>query len=136
MLTACTQIVTVSLPERPVDESFQVFFSGWSEKERVTFAVKLFEDNGQTAICGAWSESPGLGPQFSALNDHMIGSSYITIDDEILVNDISFFAKGRFQDDKRPLGNANCRRTDRAWSKRFKNAAEIKRSRNRFTYEL
>ncbi len=113
---ACTSLTAESLPDQPVNGDFDVHGINWASGEKVTFAFRVFEDAGKIAICGSYSESSGGDVNQTAFNDRLVQTAYLKMGDDTLVNDISFFSKGRYVEGQRPDGEANCIRLDDPWA--------------------
>ncbi len=131
---ACTQLVTEERPGQTVDETFQGFPMTWTDGNQMTFAYKVYDDQGLLGICGAFAEQPSTPQSADRFNDLMRQSMYLVMDDEVLINDISFFKKAGFERDALPFGQAACRRTDEPWNPDHAEAAlTLASSRRSFT---
>ncbi|MEL6266852.1 MAG: hypothetical protein AAFR52_14600 [Pseudomonadota bacterium] len=133
-LGACATFSAEDIPSRPVDDGFGLFVLNWQSGEQITFAYFVFRDEGKVAICGARAHSGGTGSRREDFDSRAVQSAYLLGGDQILANDISFFAVGRYERDRRPVGNARCIRTDRDWSEVDPSQpARIEMARSRFT---
>lgn len=133
VLGGCTRLVTTSLPDQRVDDSYQVRWWTWQNGEQLTFAYKVFEDAGKVAICGARAESPGGDVHQRTFNERAVQTLSLSLGGETLANDISFFRKVRHETDAAPQGMAACVRTDQPWNTSYGSLApELDAAKTRF----
>ena len=134
LLSGCTAITAESLPDQTVDGSFWRSSFNWTSGEKVAFAYKIFNISGSVAVCGVYAESPGGDSNQSAFNDRLVQTAYLKVAGETLVNDISFFSKGRYEKYGRASGEANCVLTDEPWDEKIsKGRTSINYAKTHFT---
>ena len=120
-MAACVQLTTESLPSRSVDGSFSRYQFAWRSGDKMSLGLKIFEERGKVALCGAYAELNINSAYTDQLNSQALAAAQVRLAGETLVRGLNFFGRGGYVDDGLPAAKASCVLTDRPWEARFKN---------------
>ena len=132
----CVQLTTERLPSQAVGPEFELELFNWQSGDQMTVGLKVFEQKGRVALCGAYAEyTPNAG--FSEdLNQRALAAAQVRLAGETLVRGLDYFGRGGHTRDALPSAQASCVLTDRPWEARFKSTKpRIRWGKTRFTVE-
>ena len=121
VLNGCVQLTTESLPSRAVDDTFHLNYLNWRSGDQMALGVKVFEERGKVAICGAYAERNTQSPYTDQLNNQALAAAQVLLTGETLVRGLNFFGRGGFVEGSLPNAQASCVLTDRPWTSRYAN---------------
>ena len=87
----------------------------------MSLGLKIFEERGQVALCGAYAALTVNSAYTDQLNSQALAAARVTLAGESLVRGLDYFGRGGYTEGNLPSAQASCVLTDRPWETRFKN---------------
>ena len=132
-MSGCVALTTESLPDRNVSSDFTGRTITWTSGGKLSFGLKVYEERGRVAFCGAYSER-STSIYTDQLNSTLMAGGSVTLAGDTLLRGLNFFKRGNYEAGKLPIGKATCVLTDRPWEERFiRTKPRMRFSRTNFT---
>ena len=115
LLLGCTEVTATRLPSKPIGPDFKLSGMRWQSGTIMLIAIELSENNGKTAVCGAWALPTNASDASYKLTDEVLANADIMVGDEFVVGTAGFFSRANHIGMKLPSGTANCIETTTPW---------------------
>jgi len=110
-------VTTSELSGETVNRSYSPTGFNWTNGGALYMAVRVFNEGGQTAVCGAYAEDKKWGAARHEANQHMLDLGRIKVADETIILGLNFLHySGTAENYRSLLGQpANCIVTSKEW---------------------
>ena len=118
-VSGCASTSKSTLPGDSIDGSYSPTGMKWTNGGYIYMAVKAFEMNGKTAVCGAYLIGDDrVGEE---ANQEVITNGRILLADTLILRNVGFFQRLPFEGDNMRLQGrpTNCVLTSAAWRPEF-----------------
>ena len=129
-------VATNKLPGETVNRSYSPTGVNWTNGGYLYMAVRVFNNGGMTAICGAYAEDAKWAVARSEANQHMLDYGRIKVADETIIMGLNFlYYSGKAESHRSLLGRpANCVVTSKEWKGEYsRNPPEFHYPKSRVT---
>ena len=136
VVTGCAITPTERIADRTLTLDYRVSGVSWQNGGVLAVFSKAYEQDGKVSLCGAYTTDTRDGVGGNTFNDLALQAMSASIDDKLIVRDLSFFNQLPFPEERgRPKGNASCILTEIPWQPKYGNSIkpEIQNNKNSFS---
>ena len=119
-VTGCVATKTESIEGRAITADYEIDGVKWQNGGVLAVLYKVYEENDFVALCGAHTSDTRKGVGGTTFNELALQSMSISIDEKVIMRDLTAFQKIPFQaDDNLANGQATCYLTDIPWQAKY-----------------